>query len=55
MKQFYFKIEDKGFEDSILVNFKGILLNNVNIVKKQGMMKYLKGYCYRINQVLFVF
>lgn len=47
MKQLHLKTEDKGPEDSIIVNLKGSLLHNANTAEKQGMMKNLEGHCLR--------
>lgn len=50
MKQLHLKTEDKGPEDSIIVNLKGTLLNNANTAEKQGMIKNLEGRCLRRNE-----
>lgn len=42
MKQLHLKTEDKGPEDSIIVNLKGALLNNANTAKKQSIIKKKK-------------
>lgn len=42
MKQLHLKTEDKGPEDSIIVNLKGALLNNANTTKKQSIIKKKK-------------